>query len=164
MPGVLEGEQLQPSELARLCHKYWRDIELVRAVAVCLAESQGYTRAKNTNENPPGKVLSKDLGIFQINVEPDENEERFYDPVYNIYRAYQLYRRRKWQPWAAFNSGIALDPAWWRWSDKKQDWVKTGRYVQRAVRGVSNFYASKLGLDIPLLDYYNVPSKPTGDK
>src|SRR3990172_4029560 len=167
--GVLQGQQLQPREIASICYAAgWRDKNLIIAVAVCLAESQGYIRAYNDNLAADGEtILSRDVGIFQINIPANKvgtpEEERLYNPHYNVSRARTLFESRGFQPWVAYNTGIALNPAWWRWSEKQSAWVGTGRYVHRATRGCANFYALEMKIASPddvMLDYRAIPSKP----
>jgi hypothetical protein len=157
----LAGHQHQPRDIAALCWDHgWRDLELVHAVAVCLAESQGYDRAFHDNTGDGGQVTSRDVGMFQINIPAvligTAAEEALYDPQANVERARLLFDARGWQPWVAWNSGIAMDTAWYR-----ADGKPTGRYPHRAVRGVANFYAVRAGLTpTPFTDYYKVP-KPS---
>jgi hypothetical protein len=211
MGGHLMGTQLQPRELATLSmSEGWSHVNLIRAVAVWLGESQGYDRAYNDNErelrevktgtrvrdlvtgslyvvddgshgrvvengvsktiDPAGKVvLSRDCGICQINIPPEQigtpAEEHLYNPLRCIARARAMYERRGFQPWVAFTSGIAMSPAWWKWSVTKMAWVPTGRYLHRAIRGVGNALAlAEFQIDSPadtLLDYFQIPDRPT---
>jgi lysozyme-like protein len=154
--GELAGYQMQPRDLASLCYSAgpkWKDaLRLREAVQVCLSESQGYVGARNDNLDELGAILSRDVGLFQINISADQvgttAEAQLYDPEYNVFRAYQLYDRRGWQPWVAWSKGIA-------WDDT---------YVKRAVRGVGNFLGADAidhpvregktrSLTNPVLDY-----------
>jgi lysozyme-like protein len=153
--GELRGVQVQPRDLAGLAYAAgWTDAQrLLEAVLVCLAESQGYDRAYNDNLNDAGEILSRDVGLFEINIPASKigtsEETQLYDQEYNVFRARQLYDRRGWQPWAAWNSGVC-------WDDT---------YVKRAVRGVGNFLGAvaidhpvreggpERSLANPLLDY-----------
>lgn len=162
------GIPIQPRELARLCHEIggWVDTELVVAVAVCLSESGGYVRAWHDNLDSDGKLLSRDIGLFQINIPASAVgtavEEDLYDIENNLNRARSLYDNRGWQPWFGWVNGYATSTEWWHWSDTKKLWVPTGRYLHRAVRGVANFYAVHFGLEPrPFTDYWKIPDKPT---
>ncbi len=152
--GELRGRQVQPRELAGICFDagWTGSRELVEAIAVCLAESQGYTQAINKNLSANGTVLSWDLGIFQIN-RPTE-EPRFYDPEFCARWAHQMYTERGWQPWVAFNKGIAMDTRWWN-----SDGEPTGRYIHRARHGVHNYLFEKT-LRPVRFDMY-IPPKPS---
>jgi hypothetical protein len=163
----VKGRQMQPREIAELCHNAgWRDEDLVVAVAVCLSESGGYPLAWHDNlDSTTGVIKSRDVGLFQINIPGDaigtEREEALYDPIANVATAMQYWKGRKWQPWYGYTNGYATSTEWWHWSTTKLVWVPTGRYLHRAVRGVSNYYARKFGLDpVPFLDYYSIPKKP----
>ncbi len=145
--GVLAGPRFHARTIARLAHEQgWRDLNLVICVAVCLAESEGYTRAYNDNIRN-GEIHSRDVGLMQINIPASQvgtdAETRLYDPEYNMERARDMFVARHWQPWVAYNSGRALDPdAQWK-------------YAHRAVKGVANFYAYNLLKlrPVPLLDF-----------
>lgn len=106
--------------------------ELVIAVAVCLAESQGFDRAYNDNENEQGVVTSRDVGLWEINIPASQIgsqvEEDLYDRENNAAAMYALYTKRGWQPWAAFNSNVYLHDT----------------YVRRAALAVQNYLAERL--------------------
>jgi hypothetical protein len=131
--GELKGKQLEPRYIASLCFAQgWKDAEaLVTAVAVCLAESQGFDRAFNDNTTG-GAVTSRDVGIFQINIPVSQigtsQEEALYEPVTNVARAWALYTKREFQPWYAYTKNVYLRDT----------------YIKRAARGVGNFLAEKL--------------------
>jgi hypothetical protein len=143
--GKLLGSQVQPREIARLCYEQgWKDAqELVSAVSVCLAESQGYDRAFNDNVRE-GVVVSRDVGMFQINIDFADCgtavEERLYDHEENVKAAWALYSRRGFQPWVAFNTGVCLHDS----------------YIGRAVVGVANFLGDEL-LKTPVPDWADKP-------
>lgn len=167
--GALEGTQIQPRELAKFAYAHgWRDLNLVRMIAVTLAESQGYTHARNDNLDDAGGIISRDCGVNQINIPASkigtEEETKLYDLDYNYQRARSLFESRGFQPWVAWNTGIAMRTDWWVWSKSKEKWVPTGRYVHRAVRGVANHFAKDhfdLAEPVPFTDYYVIPPKPT---
>lgn len=132
--GELLGVQMQARKIAKLAY----DVgimdaqELVTAVAVCLAESQGFDRAYNDNMNDQDQVTSRDVGLWQINIPAtqigSQAEEDLYDRENNAQAMYALYTRRGWQPWAAFNSDVYLHDT----------------YVRRAALAVQNYLAEQL--------------------
>lgn len=137
--GQLLGHQLQPREIARLAYNAgWVDAyELAVAVAVCLAESQGYERA--INENPDG---SRDRGIWQLNtVHKDITDEIAYDPEQATAWAFKLWSAKgNFSDWAAYKSGVYLHDS----------------YVGRAVVGVANFLGDDI-LALPVPDWNGAP-------
>lgn len=151
----LPGKAMEPREIARLCHEAgWRDLELVKAVAVCLSESAGYPLAYHDNA---GDRPSRDVGLFQINI-PYEKvgtpyEKDLYAVEANIARARGLYETRGWQPWYGFTNGYALSTDWYR-----PDGKASGRYLMKALRGVANFQAEHFKVSpVPL---FKRPSPP----
>jgi hypothetical protein len=166
--GHLAGKQLQPSEIAALCYKHgWRDKNLIIAVAVCLSESDGYIEAYNSNLDDEGNVLSKDIGLFQINIPASKvgssYEKRLFDPENNLRAARDLFDRRGFQPWYGYTKGVATNPDWYYWSEKRLVWAPSGRRIHKAIRGVANFWALEFGIESPkdvLLDFRNIPPKP----
>jgi len=151
----LIGKALEPRELARLCHAAgWKDFELVKAVAVCLSESNGYPLAYHDNV---GDKPSRDVGLFQINIPFEEvgtaAERKLYGVPENLSRARSLYDRRGWQPWYGFTNGYATSTKWYR-----EDGKPSGRYLHRALRGVANFYAEQMGMEpVPLFKRLTAP-------
>jgi hypothetical protein len=157
----LEGKQIQPRDLAELAHNQgWHGLDLVRMVATILSESQGYVAAYHDNLDSGGAVVSRDCGLAQINIAgrligSDEESKLRSDPVYNLQRAWELFTAawtggttRRFQPWAGYTSGWAMFPEWYIWSQTDLVWKPTGRYLHRATRGVGNFYARELGVDL----------------
>jgi hypothetical protein len=158
--GFLLGKQWQPRDLAKLCYDNgWTEaVNLVTIIAVCLSESQGYQGAYNDNKDADGNVLSRDCGLFQINIPAlkigsDEEKKLFADPDYNVQRARTLFEARGFDPWYAYKLNVYLRDS----------------YIKRAVRGVGNFIGDELlkraptdtlsgapythTLETPLLDY-----------
>lgn len=154
----LEGIQHQPRDIAKACFDAgWVNVEnLTIAVAVCLAESQGFDRAYNDNVDSNGTVLSRDVGAFEINI-PGSSigtplEENLYDFLANVHTARDKWLTwsndgqnpiQGWNHWVAYSGGIALDPN------------AKGHYIHRACRGVGNFLADQMFHipDPPLLFY-----------
>lgn len=136
--GVLLPPWVQPRQLAHLAYNAgpkWRDPKaLVRAVAVCLAESQGAAGSYNENIRD-GVVVSRDVGLWQVNIPASaigtRTEAALYDPAANAAAAYKLYDGRGFQPWVAYNTGVYLHAG----------------YVARAVLGVANFLEAELVRD-----------------
>ena len=58
---------------------------------------------------------------------------------------------RHWQPWFGYTFGWAPFPEWWIWKQVAGKpvgpWGKTGRYIQRAIAGVANYYLVERGID-----------------
>ena len=135
--GYLLGTQLGPRKLAELAYSAgvtdFKDV--ARATAIGLAESQGYTRAYNDNLDANGNVISRDVGIWEINIPASEIgtsvEENLYDPVQNAAAMAQLHSRRGWQPWVAYTSNVYLHDT----------------YLRRASLGVMNMAAEMFALD-----------------
>jgi hypothetical protein len=76
--GKLEGQQLQPWQIAQLAYNAgWRETKsLVRAVAICFAESDGFVRAHNDNLDDQGKVLSGMWGCGRSTFPPTRSARR----------------------------------------------------------------------------------------
>lgn len=84
-PVVLEDWK---ADIARyICTKDW---DCKTAVAVAMAES---------GLNPDAKSPTNDHGVMQL------NGKKIYNAQQNIDEAYEMYKRRGWQPWAAYNNG-----------------------------------------------------------
>jgi len=154
-----------PRTLAQHCAVKWPGDELPKAVATILSESQGKAGAFHNNLDWDGiTVISKDCGIFQINIPARDvgtaveyrlrTESHDWDDItpvleYSIQRAKALYdqpwtqRRqvttRHWQPWYGYTGGWATHPLCWVWSPKQSQWNKTGMYIHRAIKGCANY-------------------------
>lgn len=136
-------------------------------IATILSESDGYTEAYNLNKDDAGNILSKDVGLCQINIPIDKigtyYEKNLFVPENNILYAWNLYKTRGFQPWYGYTKGVATDPSWWRFSEKYQEWRPAGRRIHKAIRGVANFWAEEFAVESPkdiLLDFRAVPRKP----
>ena len=143
--GYLVGRQLKPRELAAIFHRVgFRGEDLIIMVATCLSESQGYSEAYHDNvEN--GKLLSRDVGIGQINIPRrmlgTRYEFKLNWPIFNARVCFDYYKDRGFRPWHGFTRGLATDPK------------AKGRYIHRAIEGVANFYAEKYKLQpVPFLE------------
>lgn len=151
----LPGKALEPREIARLCHGAgWRDLELVKAVAVCLSESNGYPLAYHDNV---GDKPSRDVGLFQINIPHEkvgtEYEKKLYEIPNNLARARSLYKSRQWSPWYGWLNGYAMSTDWYR-----KDGKPAGQFLHRALRGVANFHAEHFGIEpVPLFPKLEAP-------
>lgn len=130
--GKLLGKQLQPRDIAQSLYAVgFRDaLVLSDAVKVCLAESQGYTRAYNDNLNTQGVTTSRDVGLMQINIPASgigtEQEEALYDPTTNFNAAFKLWFHRKFEPWVAYSSNVYLRDT----------------YLKRANKGIANYFGA----------------------
>jgi hypothetical protein len=153
----LVGKPIQPREIAGYCHKQgWRDKDLILAVATCLSESGGYPLAYHDNIDSTGKTTSRDVGLFQINIPASEigslTEKALYDIANNVDRAWKLYTQRGFEPWYGYTNGYATSTDWWRFSNSSKQWVPAGRYLQKAIRGVANYWGQEMKVQpIPLL-------------
>lgn len=106
---------LQPRQVADLAYRHGvTDFhDLATIVAVCKAESQYGVNAWHDNLDANGNVLSRDVGLWQINISASQigttAETSLYDPENNAAAMFRLYQSRGFQPWAAFNSGVYLN-------------------------------------------------------
>jgi hypothetical protein len=152
------GHTLRPREAADYIARKWQSTdERHKGLATMMAESRGNVGAWNDNLNKDGSLASRDCGLFQINVnaydlpglEPDLRTES-HDPLVwdsvvrtNVGYAKNMWDRRKWQPWVAYNTGWAtFSEAWvWRHVDGEPTgpWVATGRYIHKAIVGWANW-------------------------
>ncbi len=115
-------------------------------------------------------ITSRDCGLYQINIpaerigtytedmlRTESLDPAVYEPVMrtNLARARALYDadwvrdgkvdKRLWQAWVAYNSGWATFPEFWVWRQDADHnpvgpWVKTGRYIQRAISAQMNYH------------------------
>lgn len=164
--GALLGTQLEPRALAELAYNAgpgWRDAwTLAQAVAVCLAESWGYTKARCDNfvvkngevvvRNGEPVVQSRDTGLWEINIPAarigTSVEASLYDPATNAHAAYALWSKRGFQPWVSFNHGYHLRSAYMSRSCKA-----VGNFLGvRAMREAQNT-GQALAMPTPLLDF-----------
>lgn len=119
--GVLAGVRLGPRVIAKLAHDAgFRDDSLFMAVAICAGESDFYTKARNDNLGPDGTVVSRDVGLWQINIPAaqigTQAETSLYDPATNASAAFSLWQRRGWEPWVAFTSNAYLNDTYIGWA------------------------------------------------
>jgi hypothetical protein len=207
----LSGRCLMPREIAELGATYWGGVGLTKWVSTCLGESNGYVGAFHDNRSSSGTVTSRDCGLAQIsiparlvgtadedNLRTDSLDPLTWKPVAqgNAAEAHELYNQpwvrngkrgiREWQPWVAYTTGWATFPEWWVWSPSHEEWLPTGRYVQRAIPGVANYHlvtakdrdrgqalhfakqhqhtfkiAGQLGIVEGIVAWTSVPHKPT---
>jgi hypothetical protein len=131
----LLGTRLMPHEICQLARDAgWRDESLIICIAVCFAESSGYTKAYN-DQNPDG---STDYGLMQINsvhigqviAGKTVTKDLLYDPAYNMAVAHELYKARSYtfRAWAAYTS----------------DRYKLN--LESAIKGVANYWRLQYGL------------------
>lgn len=133
MSGHLVGPIWDAQRIAQFAYAAgWTNAEdLVTAVAVCLAECDGFINSYNDNTDETGKIiLSRDVGMWEINIPASEigtaQEKLLYDPKTNAEAAYDLWKKRGWEPWVSYTTGIVFDD----------------RYVITALIGVLNFLAT----------------------
>ena len=79
----------------------WPNSEIPRAVAVCLAESNGETEAVST---------TGDFGLWQINQAAHPTMSNLRDPTTNAQDAVQIWKDagNSWSPWTTFKNGTYL--------------------------------------------------------
>lgn len=159
--GSLIGPQLQPSQLAALAWNAgcWKTPgALVRAVAVSLSESQGFVRAINDNRLADGTLLSRDVGLMQINIPASavgtRTELDLYVPEINLAKACDLYESRGFQPWVAFNSRVFLRDSYSAKAARGVgNWLAQGMRDERALDGKDETYVPRIDETKPLLGY-----------
>src|ERR1041384_5099833 len=114
---IPEGDiPLRWSHIAELCYVGgWRDLNLIKAVATCLSESGGYQFAYHDNVDAHGTILSRDVGLFQINIPAKQidtaAEHDLYGVANNLARARSLFVARGFQPWYGYTLGHATSNA-----------------------------------------------------
>jgi hypothetical protein len=162
------GIQLQPRAMVGVITQYWPN-QKVKALATAIAESHLYVGAWHDNLDTFDALISRDCGVFQINLSryyvgtPVEDQLRtssrdpnVYGPVVanNVRAAYRLWASpwvrngkpdyRRWQAWVAYGTGWAMFGEAWVWHQDNGvpvgPWVATGRYLHQAIRGVANYY------------------------
>jgi hypothetical protein len=127
------GPHIKPRDIAKLCYEAdWIDADrLVVAVAVCLAEGNGYTTARHVNGD--GSV---DRGLWQINdrAHPSMTDAECDDPKKATAYARKLYEERSntFGAWSAFTNGAYRGP----------------RALGYAFDGVANFLRVKHGYPV----------------
>lgn len=124
VPSTSEDQEAQvennTQSITEIVNILFRD-DPVTANAVRMAEGGDNPKAMNWNcrYNRPdgssystacrsedrGRAWSVDCGYFQINVREQECPEILFDPIHNVQVAREMYERRGWQPWAAYNNG-----------------------------------------------------------
>lgn len=112
MPLAPEGSPvLGPAEIGSVAFKAgFRDTDLIVAVAVALAESNGYVKAYNPEvkaNTPPGRGS---YGLWQIyrKAHPEFDSWDLYDPQVNANAAYSVYQAagRSFHPWSTFINNL----------------------------------------------------------
>jgi len=103
---------LTPQQIFNYAYRAgFRGADLIRAVAIALAESGGRTDAYNP-ENAAGTAPgSGSRGLWQIygTAHPEFNNASVLDPQANANAAYKVYREagNRFTPWSTWNVGIA---------------------------------------------------------
>jgi len=153
------GHTLRPREACIYIAQKWQNVdERHKALATMLAESRCNIGAWHDNVGEGGAVISRDCGLYQINVPVERlntvelllrsESEDFaeWEPAakHNVGIARQMWEYRKWQPWVAYNTGWATFPEWWVWRQEEEKpvgpWVPTGRYIHKAIVGWANWH------------------------
>jgi len=131
--GELQGKQVQPRALADLAYKAGmmdaNNLSLI--VMICLAESQGYDHAFNDNFDNNGNTISRDCGLWQINIPADQIgtsvETNLYDTSKNAAAMFAKFKSQGFKAWVAYNSGVCYHDT----------------YLQRGCNGVFNYLAER---------------------
>lgn len=132
--GYLVGPVWEPVQITELAIATgWTNFaDFLIATAIAFAECDGYINSYNDNLDDTGKVVSRDVGLWEINIAAaqigTDYEKQLYDPVINAKAAYLLWERRGWEPWSSFTSGVVFDDT----------------YIFRALLGVTNYGAGLL--------------------
>lgn len=103
---------LSPQQIAQYAYRAgFRGADLVKAVAVALAESGGNPQAYNPETAAGTKPGSGSRGLWQIygTAHPQYNNASVFDPQANANAAYQVYREagNRFTPWSTWNLGMA---------------------------------------------------------
>lgn len=100
---------IMPRGIAKICYDAgWTDAHnLLIAVSVCIAESNGYADATHTN--PDGSI---DRGLWQINnkAHPTVSDKVAFDPWESTAYARKLYEKNGFKSWSAYNNGAYEGP------------------------------------------------------
>lgn len=109
----MKTKPMTMNQVARLAYDAgWRNWDLIRAVAVCWAESRGDAYALGINDHDPSSAsyLSVDAGLWQINSywHPMSSRDYFVQtltPELNAALAYQIYTLAGWNAWNTYKAG-----------------------------------------------------------
>lgn len=131
------GRWLKPREIAKLAYDAgWTDAKkLVVAIAIALAESNGYEHRWHDNTDKDGNVVSRDRGLWMINdkAHPNISDERAYNAWEATKVARGLYGIHGFEPWSSYGNGQ----------------YKAAHALGYAFDGVSNFLREEHGVPIP---------------
>lgn len=103
---------LSPQQIAQVAYNAgFRGADLVKAVAIAIAESGGNTQAYNPELSAGTKSGSGSRGLWQIygTAHPQYNNSTMFDAQANANAAYQVYREagNRFTPWSTWNLGMA---------------------------------------------------------
>lgn len=103
---------LTPQQIAQYAYRAgFRGTDLVKAVAIAMAESGGNTEAYNPELGAGTKKGSGSRGLWQIygQAHPQYNNATMFNPQANADAAFQVYREmgNRFTPWSVWNKGIA---------------------------------------------------------
>lgn len=135
------GLHYLPRELAALCWGVgFRDLNLIKSVAVILGESNGYDRRT-------GVITPKDTGLFQINLDahPQYTQAQLFDAVTNVHAGYSIFKDSGyvWDPWVAYTAHLVK--VFNKAPDAEDQYKAIVRY---ATMGVANFWNERFGLPL----------------
>lgn len=103
---------LTPQQIAQVAYNAgFRGADLVKAVAIAIAESGGNPQAYNPETAAGTRAGSGSRGLWQIygTAHPQYNNPAVFDPQVNADAAYQVYRQagNRFTPWTTWTKGIA---------------------------------------------------------
>lgn len=103
---------LTPQQIAQYAYRAgFRGADLVKAVAIAMAESGGNPQAYNPELAAGTKSGAGSRGLWQVygTAHPQFNNATMFDPLENAKAAYQVYREagNKFTPWSTWNLGMA---------------------------------------------------------
>lgn len=106
--GRWAGKRLTPYEIFGYVSKWFPQEEWVTAIAVCLAESSGYTESLG-DLLLVDAVYGPSVGLFQVRSFKNpgasgRDRTLLLDPDVNVKFAYELWKNKGWKPWGAYTS------------------------------------------------------------
>lgn len=107
-----QSQKLTAQQIAQYAYNAgFRGADLVKAVAIAIAESGGNPKAYNPELAAGTKSGSGSRGLWQIygTAHPQYNNPTVFDPQANANAAYQVYREagNKFTPWTTWTKGVA---------------------------------------------------------
>lgn len=115
LSGGQEGK-LSPVSIAHHASRAgWKGDDLVKAVAIAMAESGGVINATGDKDLTTGGELSR--GLWQINYRPGRDEgnairdpQRNSNPATNAQNAHEIYKQQGWRAWSVAHGDANSNP------------------------------------------------------